>query len=250
MKKEDLGEKDRPSSPVDTYGHVQGETPTLRPKLAATFKAEFNPAINDSVCEKSPCVSFTDETEESRQDTVPEVNERRKWRKASLAVAIASLIVSVIFCAASFFASATTDSCAVFASALDTFLAIFSASVVIWRFKDDRNGKIGPKREKYGSMVFGVAFVTDGVITIAVSSVHLVDENTPKHSNLMWPALFGFSFIYCILAAIECWISKRFKSSVLFSLAIDDGITSGLLFGLALSALLMVKSKTCGTWTM
>ena len=130
MKKKDFSEKDRPSPPDDTSDRVQGETPTLRPKLAAAFKAEFNPAINDSVCEKSPCVSFTtDETGESKQDTVPEVNERRKWRKATMAVAIASLIASVIFCAASFLASATTNSSAVLASALDTFLAIFSASV-------------------------------------------------------------------------------------------------------------------------
>ena len=240
MKKKDFSEKDRPSPPNDTSDRVQGESPTLRPKLAAAFKAEFNPAINDSVCEKSPCVSFTtDETGESKKDTVPEVNERRKWRKAAMAIAIASLMASVIFCAASFFASATTNSSAVLASAMDTFLAIFSASIVIWRFRDDRNGEIGPKREKFGSITFGVAFVIDSVITIAVSSFHLLDESTPGHCDIMWPALFGFSFVYCILAATEYWIFKQFKSSVLFSLAIDDAITSGLLFGLALSALLM-----------
>lgn len=244
MKKKDFSEKDRPSPLDKTSDRVQGEIPTLRPKLAAAFKVEFNPAINDSICEKSPCVSFTtDETVESKQDTVPEVNERRKWRKATMAVAIASLIASAIFCAASFLASATTNSSAVLASALDTFLAIFSASVVIWRFRDDRNGKIGPKREKFGSIAFGVTFIIDSVVTIALSSFHLVEESTPKHSNIMWPALFRFSFVYCILVATEYWIFKRFKSSVLFSLAIDDAITSGLLFGLGLSALLMDEIK-------
>lgn len=239
MKKQ-FSEKDPHSSPNTLYRGVQGDSPPLSPKLAAAFRAEFNPAINDSVFEKSPCVSFTtDGTEENKQETVPEVNERRKWRRATLTVAIASLIASLIFCAASFFASATMDSSAVLASALDTFLAMFSASVVIWRFNDNKGGKIGPKREKYGSIAFGIAFITNSVITITVSSFHLVDENAPKHSDIMWPALMAFSFVYCILAATEYWIFKRFKSSVLFSLCIDDAVTSGLLFGLAVSALLL-----------
>ena len=238
MKTQDPEEEAAPSSAA--ICHVQGESPQLAPKLAAAFRAEFNPAIDDGVFENSPCVSFTtNETEENKQDTVPQVNERRKWRKATLAVAVASLVASVMFSAASFFASATMDSSAVLASALDTFLAVFSASVVIWRFRDDVNGKMGPKREKYGSIAFGIAFIINSVITITVSSFHLADENRPNHSDIMWPALLGFSVVYCILALLEYWIFKRLNSSVLISLCIDDAVTSGLLLGLAFSALLL-----------
>lgn len=240
-RKKDPDETDRPSPPAyNSTSLVQGDSPTLTPKLAVAFKAEFNPATNDSIPEKIPCVSFTtEETEEGKQDSVPRESHRRKWRRASLTVAAASLIASVIFCAASFFASATMDSSAVLASALDTFLAVFSASIVIWRFRDNKNVKVGPKREKYGSIGFGVAFIVNSVITITVCIFQVVEEKTPKHTDIMWPVLLGFSSIYFILATSEYWIFKRFKSSVLFSLCIDDAVTCGLLFGLASGTLVM-----------
>lgn len=218
-----------------------GTSPPCSPKLAAHFKAEFNPATKDNVLEKSPCISFTEDVGNSakKHETVLEMNERLKWRKATLAVTLASLVASVIFCAASFFASATTNSSSVLASALDTLLSVFSASVVIWRFKDPSNGKIGPKREKCGSIAFGIAFTVNGFITIAVSSFHLAHEMRPRHSDLLWPVLMGFSVVYCVLALIEFWISKKLKSSVLISLCIDDAVTSGLLLGLAISALML-----------
>lgn len=217
-----------------------GWSPPSSPKLAANFKAELNPAVNDNVLEKSPCVSFTaDDNCEKKQETVLEIIERQKWRKATINVSIASLMVSVLFCAASFFGSATTESSSVLASALDSLLAMFSASVVIWRFcGNDSSNKIGPKREKYGSIAFGIAFTFNGLITITVSSFHLVDETRPRHSNLLWPILMGFSVMYCVLTILEFWISKKLSSSVLISLCIDDGVTSGLLLGLAISALL------------
>lgn len=209
------------------------------PKLAANFKAELNAAVSDNVLENSPCVSFTtDDNGEKKQETVLEIIERQKWRKAAINVSIASLAVSVLFCAASFFGSATTESSSVLASALDTLLAMFSASVVIWRFcGNDSNNKIGPKREKYGSIAFGIVFTINGLITIAVSSLHLLNKTWPTHSNLLWPILMGFSLTYCVLTILEFWISKKLSSSVLTSLCIDDGVTSVLLFSLAISAL-------------
>ena len=164
-----------------------------------------------------------------------QVNKMRKWRRPSLAVAIASLIALAIFCAASLFASATMYSSAVLASALDTLLAVFTASVVIWRFNDDREGKLGFARERYGSIAFGVTFIINGAITITVSTFHLVDQNKPRRSDITWPV----SFIYCVLAVLECCIAKRNKSSVLIALCIDDAVTSGVLFGLFISSLIL-----------
>ena len=93
--------------------------------------------------------------------------------KSSLAVAIASLMASLLFCAASFFGAATMGSSAVLASTLDALFSVLSAAVVIWRFSDDRNGLIGSKREKCGPIVFGVMFTVNGVITVVVSIVHI-----------------------------------------------------------------------------
>lgn len=241
MEKQETGKGNNFSFPSrNAVCDAQGNWPTpSSPKLAANFKAELNPAVSDNVLENYPCVSFTaDDNGEKKQETVLEIIERRKWRKAAINVSIASLAVSVLFCAASFFGSATTESSSVLASALDTLLAMFSASVVIWRFcGNDSCNNIGPKREKYGSIAFGIVFTFNGLITIAVSSLHLLNKTWPRHSNLLWPSLMGFSLTYCVLTSLEFWISKKLSSSVLISLCIDDGVTTVLLFGLGISAL-------------
>lgn len=208
--------------------------PPSSPKLAAHFKAEFNPGRNDSVWQKSPCVSFTEEEEEANKpETMLQVRERRKWRKAALAVTIANLILSLIMSGASFFASASTDSSSVLAAALDVSLAVFTACIVIWRFHDGVNGKIAPTREKQGSVAFGIAFMVDALIAIIVSTKHLIEKTKPVHANVIWPSLLGWCFVYCALALMEFWISKKLKSPVLVALCIDDGLTGGLLFAFA-----------------
>ena len=111
--------------------------------------------------------------------------------------------------------------------------------MVIWRFSDDRNGSIGSKREKYGSIVFGVMFTVNGVISIVVSTFHLMDERRPTDSNITWPALLCFSFVYLALAILENWIYRQNKSSVLFTLFVDDAAISVIMFGLFISALLL-----------
>ena len=239
MKKQ-TADKEKASSPMLLRHTTVGKSPPQSPKLAATFKAEFSPTPGDNIFEKAPCVSFiTDDTDTNKLETVTEVNERRKWRRAALAVAIASLMASLLLCAASFFGAATMGSSAVLASALDALFAVLSVAVVIWRFSDDRNGLIFSKREKYGSIVFGVMFTANGVITIVVSIFHLMDEHRPTDSNITWPALLCFSFVYLVLAILESWIYRQIKSSVLFTLCVDDMVTSAIMFGLFISALLL-----------
>lgn len=238
--KKQTADKEKASSPMLLHHTTIGKSPPQSPKLAATFKAEFSPTTGDNIFEKAPCVSFiTDDTDTNKLETVTEVNERRKWRRAALAVAIASLIASLLFCAASLFGAATMGSSAVLASALDTLLAVLGSAVVIWRFSDDRNGLIGSKREKYGSIVFGVMFTVNGVISIVVSTFHLMDEHRPTDSNITWPALLCSSFVYLVLAILENWIYRQNKSSVLFTLFVDDAATSTIMFGLFISALLL-----------
>ena len=185
MKKQ-TADEEKASSPMLLRHTTIGKSPPQSPKLAATFKAEFSPTPGDNIFEKAPCVSFiTDDTDTNKLETVTEVNERRKWRRAALAVAIASLMASLLLCAASFFGAATMGSSAVLASALDALFSVLSAAMMIWRFSDDRNGSIGSKREKYGSIVLGVIFIVNGVITIVVSTFHLIDQQRPTDSNIM-----------------------------------------------------------------
>ncbi|CAH3038404.1 unnamed protein product, partial [Pocillopora meandrina] len=234
----DIGK--RQMFPLSSQNTVRGwQSPTHSPKLATNFRAEFNPSGSEGDLDHSPCVS-ADDIGTNKQESVLEIHERYKWRRAIVAVSVASLITSIFFSAAAFYGTATTDSSSALATALDTLFAVFSAAVVIWRFRDYSKEKvIGPRRERYGSVAFGIAFTFNGLVTIIVSSFNLEDEKRTRHANLLWPALLGFSITYCLLATLEFWISKRYQSSVLVSLCIDDAVTSGLLLGIAISTLLV-----------
>ena len=111
---------------------AQSFSPLSSPQLGMRLTAEFNPGQNDSVFEKSPCISFDDEhRENTKPQTILQVRERQKWRKMALAVTMTRLLVSVIFAGASFFLSATMNSSSVLATALDTTLTVLTCFVLV-----------------------------------------------------------------------------------------------------------------------
>ena len=75
------------------------------PKLAANFRAEFNPSGSEGDLDHSPCVS-ADDIGTNKQESVLEIHERYKWRRAIVAVSVASLITSIFFSAAAFYGTA------------------------------------------------------------------------------------------------------------------------------------------------
>ena len=205
------------------------------PRLAARFKAEINPGQRDSVSGKSPCFSFIEqEKEEDKPETILQMRENDKWRKASLAVALASLITSLLFSAALFTASVKISSSAVLATALDTFFEVFTALIIPWRFWNNSKRKNAKKRERQGSIAFGIAFVVKALIIITFSYVNLENKSSPRHSEVMWATLLVFCFSYCVLGATELWIASKIRSSVLVTLCIGDVLTGGLMFVVAL----------------
>ena len=205
------------------------------PRLAARFKAEINPGQKDSVSGKSPCFSFIEqEKEEDKPETILQMRENDKWRKASLAVALASLITSLLFSAALFTASVKISSSAVLATALDTFFEVFTALIIAWRFWNNSNRKNEKKRERQGSIAFGIAFVVKALIIITFSYVNLENKSSLRHSKVMWATLLVFCFSYCVLGATELWIASKIRSSVLVTLCIGDVLTGGLMFVVAL----------------
>ena len=58
-------------------------------------------------------------------------------------------------------------------------------------------------------------------------------------SNITWPALLCFSFVYLVLAILKYWIYRQNKSCVLFTLVLDDASTSAIMFGVFISTLLL-----------
>ena len=206
------------------------------PEFSPNLKAEFNPGEKD----QAPCVSTLDEShEDEKPHTALSVQYHSKWRRAAIRVTIASLAVSIIFSGISFFASVEDDSSSVLASAFDTLLAVVGSVTILWRFRDDKNSPTRIKmREQTGSLVFGAAFVLNGAATIGVSMYHLEHKHHATGTLFLIILLFIGFCVYCVLAALEFYISRRLKSSVLAALCVDDALTAALHLGLSAGALI------------
>ena len=205
------------------------------PEFSPNLRAEFNPGEKD----QAPCVSTLDEPhEDEKPHTALSVQYHSKWRRAAIRVTIASLAVSIIFSGISFFASVEDDSSSVLASAFDTLLAVVGSVIVLWRFRDDKNSTTRIKRERTGSLVFGAAFVLNGAVMIGVSMYHLEHKHRATGTLFLIILLFVDFCVYCVLAALEFYISRKLKSSVLAALCVDDALSAALHLGLSAGALI------------
>ena len=196
--------------------HVQPASPAV--------KAKFNPAEND----ESPCVSPTD----GKSVAPPYAQYFRKWLRAAIAVTIASLVFSLILAVFALVSTVEFSSSSVLASASDTVLAFVGSSVVLWRFRDRKNGDEGARRESIGSLIFGAVFEFNGAITIAVAVYHLVNGDEASGTEYLLILLGFAAVVYFTLAAAEFYISRKLRSSVMASLCVDDALTAVMHLGL------------------
>lgn len=228
--------------------HVQGatslnqnvESKSKPPK--ARFVAEFVPVQHEEEEDTRafPCVSFEDEPisrDKARQK--PPVHIRVRWRKAAIWVTVVCIIVSVLFALASFVALAEYGSDSALAMAFDCLIAIFDSLVVLWRFRDEENGKLGPKRERFCCICFGFSFIISGTITSGVSVGHIIGYEGPDKSVALIMVALTCSFItYAVLALMQLQVSAKLRSSAMLASSIDSGLSGMLIFGLLLSDLI------------
>lgn len=170
-------------------------------------------------------------------------NFRTRWTKAAGGLAVISFIATIVFSLAAFITSKGTESSAVFAAGFDAFFAAINVVAVLWRFRDDVNGDIGPKREKAAASVIAASFILGGSATLAISLYHLKINDHPKKTYEMLIVL-GIGFvIYLILCSLQCHIAAILQSVSMKALAVDSGLAAAMDAGLLLSSWLFREEQ-------
>lgn len=220
----------------------------LAPKISRNFVAEFTP--NKNVLEKekegnTPCVSVMDEkiSKDQRKRKLPE-NTRKRWRKAAIWVTVICILVSLSITIASFQSAGAYDSSSALALAFDAGNALLCSLVLLWRFTGTENGSLGYKRERTACVVFAVSFVLSGALTTALSIKRILEKDHPVKSFCIAVILSVGCTLYFILAALQCYISKKLRSSAMLGSSLDSGLSAALMVGLLISDCTYMFSHT------
>ncbi|XP_078365107.1 transmembrane protein 163a-like [Oculina patagonica] len=218
----------------------------LPPKVSRNFIAEF-PPIKDELQTpgNKPCVSFMDEnlTKDHEKRKIPE-HVRQRWRKAAIWVTVICIVVSLIITIASFQSAGAYDSSSALALAFDAANALVCSSVVLWRFKNPKNGSLGYKRERIACVVFAVSFILSGALTTGLSIKRLVEKEHAIKTFCIAVVLSVGCILYSILAVLQCYISKKLHSSAMLGSSLDSGLSAALMVGLLIGDCTYVLAHT------
>lgn len=218
----------------------------LPPKVSRNYIAEF-PPVKDELQQpgNKPCVSFMDEnlTKEHENKKLPE-HVRMRWRKAAIYVTVICIVVSVAITIASFQSAGEYDSSSALALAFDTANALVCSSVVLWRFKNAKNGSLGRQRERIACVVFAVSFIASGALTTGLSIKRIIDQDHPIKTFSIAVILSIRCTLYFILAALQCYISKKLRSSAMLGSSLDSVLSATLMVGLIISDCTYVLAHT------
>ena len=110
-----------------------------------------------------PCVSpYYDNPENGRRFLSEQ--EKHRWRRAALLVSFSSMYITFIIGIASFVCSGISESSAAFAYAFDAILGVVSSGVIVWRFYQGVNGKLGHQRERKACLVIAACFLLSAIV--------------------------------------------------------------------------------------
>ena len=192
---------------------------SLAPKTS--LKVSVDPSEDKSTFHKFPCVSYTDEKFAAEKHLTFSPQFWMRWRKAVLVLQIVAVIGSITLSVLSFKISADLESTSLFAFAVDTILAILGCFIVIWRFRDNRNGDIGPKRETFACIVYGSLFIASGIGTSSLAIYRLGNENKVQKPLSLIIIFVVSTLFYALLALASHYIAKKLESSVMVACCID-----------------------------
>ena len=127
------------------------------------------------------------------------------------------------------------DSSSALALAFDTANALLCSSVVLWRFKSAKNGNLGYKKERISCLVFAFSFILSGTLTIGLSIKRIIEKDHPTKTVFVAAILGVGCTLYFMLAALQCHISRKLRSSAMLGSALDSGLSAALMIGLLIS---------------
>ena len=212
----------------------------LATKISRNFIAEFSPITDRKDELEKPgdkhCVSIMDENllKDHVKRKIPD-HVRKRWTKAAIWVTVICILVSLAITIASFQSAGSYDSSSALALAFDAANAFLCSSVVLWRFKSSKNGNLGLKKERITCVVFAVSFILSGILTTALSIKRIIEEDHPTKTVSVAAILGVGCTLYFMLAALQCYISRKLHSSAMLGSALDSGLSAALMVGLLIS---------------
>lgn len=218
----------------------------LAPNISRNFIAEFSP--NKDELEKPGnrhCVSIMDENllKDHEKRKIPD-HVRKRWRKAAIWVTVICILVSLAITIASFQSAGAYDSSSALALAFDAANAVLCSSAVLWRFKSTKNGNLGYKRERITCVVFAVSFILSGALTTALSIKRIIEKDHPTKTISVAVILGVGCILYFMLAALQCHISRKLRSSAMLGSSLDSGLSAALMVALLISDCCYILAHT------
>lgn len=218
----------------------------LAPNISRNFIAEFSP--NKDELEKPGnrhCVSIMDENllKDHEKRKIPD-HVRKRWRKAAIWVTVICILVSLAITIASFQSAGAYDSSSALALAFDAANAVLCSSAVLWRFKSTKNGNLGYKRERITCVVFAVSFILSGALTTALSIKRIIEKDHPTKTISVAVTLGVGCILYFMLAALQCHISRKLRSSAMLGSSLDSGLSAALMVALLISDCCYILAHT------
>lgn len=198
--------------------------------------------------DENPCVSCLDETMFPPRQKLPE-HAVIKLSGVARRLAFATLVCNIIITAFGFFTSTESDSMATFGFAFDSFFAVISSVVLIWRFWSDKpDSYVVAKRETNATAVVAVCLVVSSVAVVGRSISSLYNSQKPEKPVELVILTSVSLVVYVVLFLVKRTISKKLGSGALMTDAMDS--LCGALFALSILITALVLEFTEKAWFM
>lgn len=194
------------------------------------------------------CVSCLDETMFPPRQKLPE-HAVAKLSSVARKLAFATLVCTIVITVFGFFTSTESDSMATFGFAFDSFFAVISSVVLIWRFWSDKpDSYVVAKRETSATAVLAVCLIVSSVAIIGRSISCLYNTTKPeKPVELVILTSVSLS-VFLVLFLVKRTIAKKLGSGALMTDAMDS--LCGALFALSILITALVLEFTEKAWFM
>ena len=194
------------------------------------------------------CVSCLDETMFPPRQKLPE-HAVAKLSSVARKLAFATLVCTIVITVFGFFTSTESDSMATFGFAFDSFFAVVSSVVILWRFWSDKpDSYVVAKRETNATAVLAVCLIVSSVAIIGRSISCLYNTTKPeKPVELVILTSVSLS-VFLVLFLVKRTIAKKLGSGALMTDAMDS--LCGALFALSILITALVLEFTEKAWFM
>lgn len=210
---------------------------SVNAELAANLSESSNSSSQST--EQFPCVSCLDDTILPPQRKLPDT-VAMKLSNAGWALAIVSLVFTLAVTGFAFFISNESDSSATFGFAFDSFFALVSSCILIWRFSSKtRESYTVAKRETNATAIVAICMVVSAVVVFVRAIYCLYRTNKPqKPIELLILTTISFS-IYSILFFAKYSVAQKLGSGCLMTDAIDSFCAAIFALSILISAIVL-----------